>query len=163
LLCRHGAMVLTVCRQVLRDADAAEDAFQATFLVLVRKARSISRREAVGGYLYRVAYRIALRARTQKAKQAAVERPGLDLGGVPLTVGLLAAALSPGPAPAARLAGAAAEAARLFMAGKAAGPGVISARAVLLAEGVLKAMFWTKIKISTALLLAVTAAGLVGL
>src|SRR5436190_4158257 len=83
LLCRHGAMVHTVCRQVLRDAEAAEDAFQATFLVLVRKAHSISRREALGGYLYRVAYRVALRARTQKAKQAAVERPGLDLGRVP--------------------------------------------------------------------------------
>ena len=84
-------------------------------------------------------------------------RKRLTRRGVPLTVGLLAATLSAGPAPAARLAGAAAEAARLFAAGKAAGPGVISARAVLLAEGVLKAMFWTKIKITTALLLAVRA------
>jgi RNA polymerase sigma factor (sigma-70 family) len=65
LLWRHAAMVLHVCRQVLGDADAAEDAFQATFLVFVRKANSISRREALGSWLYRVAYRIALKARTR--------------------------------------------------------------------------------------------------
>jgi RNA polymerase sigma factor (sigma-70 family) len=59
---RHGPMVLAVCRRMLPPADA-EDAFQATFLVLVRKAASISRREAVGAWLYRVAYRVALRAR----------------------------------------------------------------------------------------------------
>ena len=61
LLWRHAAMVLHVCRQVLGDADAAEDAFQATFLVFVRKAGSISRRESLGSWLYRVAYRIALK------------------------------------------------------------------------------------------------------
>jgi RNA polymerase sigma factor (sigma-70 family) len=65
LLWRHAAMVLHVCRQMLGDADAAEDAFQATFLVFVRKAGSISRREALGSWLYRVAYRIALKARTR--------------------------------------------------------------------------------------------------
>jgi RNA polymerase sigma factor (sigma-70 family) len=62
LFWRHGPMVLAVCRRMLPPADA-EDAFQATFLILVRKAASIGRREAVGAWLYRVAYRVALRAR----------------------------------------------------------------------------------------------------
>jgi RNA polymerase sigma factor (sigma-70 family) len=62
LFWRHGPMVLAVCRRLLPPADA-EDAFQATFLILVRKAASIGRREAVGAWLYRVAYRVALRAR----------------------------------------------------------------------------------------------------
>ncbi len=61
LFWRHGPMVLAVCRRLLPAADA-EDAFQATFLVLVRKAATIGRREAVGAWLYRVAYRVALRA-----------------------------------------------------------------------------------------------------
>jgi RNA polymerase sigma factor (sigma-70 family) len=65
LLWRHAAMVLHVCRQVLGDVDAADDAFQATFLVFVRKAGSISRRESLGSWLYRVAYRIALKARVR--------------------------------------------------------------------------------------------------
>src|SRR5438309_10233220 len=60
---RHGPMVLGVCRGILRDAHAAEDAFQATFLVLARKAGSIRRRESVGSWLYQVARRAALRAR----------------------------------------------------------------------------------------------------
>jgi RNA polymerase sigma factor (sigma-70 family) len=63
LLWRHGPMVLGVCRRVLRDAHAAEDALQATFLALARKAGSIGRREAVAGWLYRVAYRASLQAR----------------------------------------------------------------------------------------------------
>jgi RNA polymerase sigma factor (sigma-70 family) len=63
LFWRHGPMVLAVCRRMLSPADA-EDAFQATFLVLVRKAASIGRHEAVGAWLYRVAHRVALRART---------------------------------------------------------------------------------------------------
>jgi len=61
---RHSAMVLSVCRRLLRDPHEAEDAFQATFLVLVRKARSIVCRESVGSWLYGVAYRLALRSRT---------------------------------------------------------------------------------------------------
>jgi RNA polymerase sigma factor (sigma-70 family) len=71
LLWRHAAMVLHVCRQVLGDAEAADDAFQATFLVFVRKAGSIGRRESLGSWLYRVAYRIALKARAQTKKRAA--------------------------------------------------------------------------------------------
>jgi RNA polymerase sigma factor (sigma-70 family) len=66
---RHGPMVLRVCRSVLRDAHAAEDAFQATFLVLVRKAASIGRRELLGNWLYGVAYRVAARARVKAARR----------------------------------------------------------------------------------------------
>ncbi|HEY7423993.1 MAG TPA: RNA polymerase sigma factor, partial [Gemmataceae bacterium] len=63
LVWRHGAMVMNVCRRVLRREHDAEDAFQATFLTLVRKADAIGKGEAVGSWLYKVAYRIALRAR----------------------------------------------------------------------------------------------------
>src|SRR5690349_12812691 len=62
LLWRHGAMVLNVCRRVLRHEQDAEDAFQATFLALARKAGSVSRQASVGGWLYRVAYRASLAA-----------------------------------------------------------------------------------------------------
>ena len=74
LLRRHGPMVLGVCRRVLADAHDAEDAFQATFLVLVRKAASIRPREKVGNWLYGVAHRTALQARTAAAVRRAKER-----------------------------------------------------------------------------------------
>ena len=66
---RHGPMVLATCRAVLRDPAAADDAFQATFLVLARKAGSVRGCDALGGWLHRVAYRAA----TQSAR-AAVRR-----------------------------------------------------------------------------------------
>ena len=63
LVALHGPMVWDVCRAVLSDPHAAEDAFQATFLILVRKAGSIRRRDSVGPWLYGVARRVAVRAR----------------------------------------------------------------------------------------------------
>jgi HlyD family secretion protein len=77
LLWRHGPMVLAVCRRLLANPQDAEDSFQATFLALVRKAGSISRGEAVGGWLYRVAYRVALRARAARSRRSRHEQPGL--------------------------------------------------------------------------------------
>lgn len=74
LVRRHGPMVHGVCRRSLSDPHDVEDAFQATFLVLVRKARSIGRRELLGNWLYGVAYRVALKARVRAAKRRTHER-----------------------------------------------------------------------------------------
>jgi RNA polymerase sigma factor (sigma-70 family) len=74
LLKRHGPLVLGVCRQVLRDAHAAEDVFQAAFLVLARKAGSIRRQESVAAWLHRVALNLAQTARTANARRKAHER-----------------------------------------------------------------------------------------
>ena len=60
LVSRHGPMVLRVCRSVLRDAHDAEDAFQAVFLVLANRARSIRRRGSVASWLFGVAQRVAI-------------------------------------------------------------------------------------------------------
>ncbi|MHB1426886.1 MAG: RNA polymerase sigma factor [Gemmataceae bacterium] len=69
LLCRHGPMVLAVCRRILGNSHDAEDAFQATFLVLVRRAGSIHPRDRVGCWLYGVASRTALEARRRRARR----------------------------------------------------------------------------------------------
>src|SRR5438132_981596 len=74
LVRRHGPMVLGVCRRVLSNAHDADDAFQAVFLVLVRKAASIQPRDLVGNWLYGVAYRTALEARGILARRRAKER-----------------------------------------------------------------------------------------
>ncbi len=63
LLGRHGPMVLNVCRRILHDAHAAEDVFQATFLILADRAGAVRRRASLAGFLHGVAYRLAVRAR----------------------------------------------------------------------------------------------------
>lgn len=74
LLQRHGPMVWGVCRRVLSSPHDAEDAFQATFLVLVRKATSVQPRERVGNWLYGVAHTTALRAKVAAARRRAREK-----------------------------------------------------------------------------------------
>jgi RNA polymerase sigma factor (sigma-70 family) len=231
LVWRHGTMVFNLCRRLLRLEEDAEDAFQATFLVLARKAGSIGKRQAVGAWLYRVAYRVALRARAGAARRAARERQGLEfppvepagdlvwrdlrpvldeevgrlpekyrlpvilcylagqtteeaarrLGcargtvlsrlawarqrlrtrlarrGLGVSCAALASLLSLNGISAAlpgRLVGVTVVAARWFAAGPAVVAGVLSPRAMSLTEGVLRAMFLTKVKaVSTVLAL----------
>ncbi len=74
LVRRHGPTVLGACRRVLRDAHAADDAFQATFLVLAKKAAALERPAALGPWLYGVAVRTALTARAGAARRRAQER-----------------------------------------------------------------------------------------
>jgi RNA polymerase sigma factor (sigma-70 family) len=74
LVGRHGAMVLSVCRHVLNHETDAEDAFQATFLMLARKGAAIRNRSALAGWLHEVAYRIACRVRVKKVRRALLEK-----------------------------------------------------------------------------------------
>ncbi len=74
LVQRHGPMVLGVCRRILANGHDAEDAFQATFLVLVRKATAVVPREMVGNWLYGVARQTATKARAMAAVRQARER-----------------------------------------------------------------------------------------
>src|SRR5260370_2765294 len=78
LLWRAGSLVLKICRDILRDPFEAEDAFQGAFFVLARKAASISKRQSLASWLYKVAYRIALKARALKAKKNCLEKSGLE-------------------------------------------------------------------------------------
>ena len=86
LLERHGPMVLGICRRILGDPHDAADAFQATFLLLVRKAATIRRRESVGDWLFRIARRVAVRAvadtarRRRRIEELAARRPSATAG-----------------------------------------------------------------------------------
>src|SRR5262249_1364110 len=70
LVRRHGPMVLRVCRRILHHAQDSEDAFQATFMVLARKAKAVAALESVGGWLHGVAFRTALNAKKLRGRQA---------------------------------------------------------------------------------------------
>lgn len=83
LLHRHGSLVFGVCRRLLVNPHDAADAFQATFLILARKAGSVGRRELLGNWLYGVAHRVAARARKNLLRQRSRERAGVDLAEVP--------------------------------------------------------------------------------
>jgi RNA polymerase sigma factor (sigma-70 family) len=69
LLWRHGPMVMTTCRRLLNHDADSEDCFQATFLVLCRRAGTISKRQSLASWLYKVAYRICLRARAGRSRR----------------------------------------------------------------------------------------------
>src|SRR5262245_37217261 len=79
LVQRHGPMVLGVCRRILFHAQDVEDAFQATCMVLVRKASRIVRRELLASWLYGVAIRTAIKARANAAKRRTREALVPDL------------------------------------------------------------------------------------
>src|SRR5262249_26064325 len=70
LVARHGTMVLRLCRRILGATPAAEDAFQATFLILARKAHSLKQPDSLTAWLYGVARRVALKARTKAVVRA---------------------------------------------------------------------------------------------
>jgi RNA polymerase sigma factor (sigma-70 family) len=79
LVVRHGPMVLGICRHVLSEHHDAEDAFQATFLVLAQKGGSIRNRQVLAGWLHEVAHRIAIKARVSGVRRRTLERQGLAM------------------------------------------------------------------------------------
>lgn len=84
---RHGPMVLRVCRSLVRDEHEAQDAFQATFLVLVRRAGSLWVRDSLGPWLHEVACRVASCARSAAARRRRLERRAAELAAAPHVVG----------------------------------------------------------------------------
>src|SRR5207244_12309602 len=79
LVWRHGPMVWNVCQRMLHHRHDVEDAFQATFLAFVREADSIRERSSLSGWLYRVAYRVALKAKAKAARHARHETQGVEM------------------------------------------------------------------------------------
>lgn len=79
LVVRHGPMVAATCRAILRDEHDAEDAFQATFLILARKAGSVRGGHALGAWLHRVAYRAAVRASVEARRRREVEAEAIAM------------------------------------------------------------------------------------
>jgi RNA polymerase sigma factor (sigma-70 family) len=79
LVHRHGPMVLGVCRRLLRHTPDAEDAFQATFLVLFRRARALDRARSLASYLYTVAYHVSLKAKAAAARRRRCEKEVRDM------------------------------------------------------------------------------------
>src|SRR5947209_20486036 len=71
---RHGPTVLSACRQVLRQESDVEDAFQATFLVLLKNGQAIRSKQSLGSWLFGVAHRVAVNARCRRAKLDSRER-----------------------------------------------------------------------------------------
>jgi RNA polymerase sigma factor (sigma-70 family) len=74
LIDRHGPMVRSLCRSLLGDHHEADDAFQATFLVLARRAGSIRDKQALASWLYGIAYRVCMRMRTEATRRRALAR-----------------------------------------------------------------------------------------
>ena len=96
LVARHGPMVLSVCRGILRDPNDAEDAFQAAFLVMVKKAKTVRARHSLRGWLYQVAHRIAIQANIAAGRRRAHEREAGQMASTTTSTGLtLADALLP--------------------------------------------------------------------
>jgi RNA polymerase sigma factor (sigma-70 family) len=82
LVIRHGRSVLAVCLHVLRDPHDAEDALQATFLILARKAGSLWVGDSLAAWLHRVARRVAVEANRRNARRRAIEQTGLEIDAV---------------------------------------------------------------------------------
>jgi WD40 repeat protein len=161
LVARHGPMVLRVCQRVLGNRDDAEDAFQATFLILARKAASVRPPGALAAWLHGVAYRVASGARAV-ARKGRLERgrkrlqQRLAARGLGLSAALALVELSRATAAglAEKLAASTAKAAVMFVARDPAGAALVSGAVVAIARGGLKQMAQAKVKCGLLLLLA---------